>query len=103
MDALHLHRLATLALLATGLYQTNAMSTAWNTTDATGDSGLNGRGYDTSVFTDLSGRQLDFSPLEARSGNGTSSLAQRDVYNPTITSPHSGTVWVVGTKVKVTW
>lgn len=103
MGSLHLHRLATLALLATGLYQTHAVSTAWNTTDTSGDSGLSGRGYDTSVFTDLSRRQLDYSPLEARSDNGTSSLVRRDVYNPTITSPHSGAVWVVGTKVKVTW
>ncbi|KAF9453097.1 hypothetical protein P691DRAFT_801954 [Macrolepiota fuliginosa MF-IS2] len=30
-------------------------------------------------------------------------LAQRDVFNPTITNPHDGTVWMVGTKEQVTW
>jgi hypothetical protein len=30
-------------------------------------------------------------------------LAPRDVFNPTITDPHNGTVWVVGEKEMVTW
>ncbi|KZP20269.1 hypothetical protein FIBSPDRAFT_789629 [Athelia psychrophila] len=31
------------------------------------------------------------------------SLGTRDVYDPPVTYPHTGTVWKVGAKYKVTW
>lgn len=41
--------------------------------------------------------------LTSFSAVSASPLQARDVFNPPVTDPHTGTVWVIGTITNVTW
>lgn len=106
MATLRSHLVMLALAVATYLGQTGAMytGTSVNNTSLDGDN-LSARAYYV-LYGDndplIAERQLD----AMASGNGTQEdyqVVRRDVWNPKITSPRSGAVWVAGTTVKVTW
>ena len=79
---------------------------AANDTSAAGESSLSERApYPFEAFSEMDNVVVaeQQQELDPRGVANATSLAQRDVWNPKITSPGASTVWVVGSKVTVTW